>query len=298
MYSTVRERLIHIHHCRGIGWKSIERLLQLDSSLSSIFSLSYDILSSYLPVTAKQSFLFFHDLHSISLQSMIKTYREKNIHIVTIFDKEYPSLLKHIYDPPWVLYVKGNIQLLQEKRLISVVGTRKPTPEGMEAVRKLLPPLINEGWVVVSGLAAGIDAAAHHIALEQKRGKTIGVVAGGLAFVYPKTNKTLFKQMAEEHLLITEQPLFVPPQKWHFPMRNRIISGLSYGTIVIQAKEKSGSLITAQLALDQGREVFAVPGSIFSEHAIGTNRLIQQGAKLVLDAEDIFEELAYIIKEK
>ncbi|MBA2870792.1 DNA processing protein [Anoxybacillus calidus] len=292
MHSTVRERLIHLHHCRGIGWKSIARLLQLDPSLSTIFELPYDTLSAYLPITKEQSLLFFQDLHSITIQSMIKTYKEKDIHIVTVFDKEYPHLLRHIYEPPWILYAKGNLEWLNLHKIISVVGTRTPTREGLQAVQELVRPLVQKGWIIVSGLASGIDTAVHQTAI-QYGGKTIAVIAGGLSHIYPKTNLALANEIMKNHLLISEYPPHIKPQKWQFPLRNRIISGLSLGTVIIQANERSGSLITAQMALEQGREVFAVPGSIFLEQAKGTNRLIQQGAKLVLCSEDITDEFRH-----
>jgi DNA processing protein len=293
MYSSLRERLIHLHHCRGIGWKSIARLLQLDPSLSTIFEFPYDTLSANIPLTKEQSLLFFQDLHSISIQSMIKTYKEKNIHIVTIFDKEYPYLLKHIYEPPWVLYAKGNIELLSMPKKISIVGTRAPTMDGLKAVQTLVPPLVRENWIIISGLAVGIDAEAHRTAMRHK-GRTIAVIAGGVEHIYPKANQSLANEIIKKHLIISEYPPHVKPQKWQFPMRNRIISGLSLGTVIIQASERSGSLITASMALEQGREVFAVPGSIFLEQSRGTNRLIQQGAKLVLCSNDIMDEFAHL----
>jgi DNA processing protein len=297
MYSSLRERLIHLHHCRGIGWKSIARLLQLDPSLSTIFTLPSDTLSAYLPITKEQSLLFFQDLHSISIQSMIKTYKEKNIHIVTVFDKEYPHLLRHIYEPPWVLYAKGKIELLSMPKKISIVGTRAPTIDGLKAVQTLVPPLVRENWIIISGLAVGIDAEAHRTAMQHK-GRTIAVIAGGVEHIYPKINQPLANEIIKKHLIISEYPPHVKPQKWQFPMRNRIISGLSLGTVIIQANERSGSLITAQMALEQGREVFAVPGSIFLEQAKGTNRLIQQGAKLVLCSEDITDEFTHLFPLK
>ncbi|ANB58418.1 DNA protecting protein DprA [Anoxybacillus sp. B7M1] len=297
MYTSLRERLIHLHHCRGAGWKTIHRLLQQDPSLSSIFSLSYSTLASFMSISPEQYSLFFQDLHSIDMQSMIKTYRDNNIHIVTVFDDIYPKWLKHIFAPPWVLYAKGNIEWLSSCKMISMVGTRKPTEEGIRALRLLVPPLIQHDWTIVSGLALGIDAAAHQTAV-QSGGKTIAVIAGGVEHIYPKQNRSLAEKLMNEHLVVSEYPPHTKPQKWQFPLRNRIISGLSLGTVVVQAKEKSGSLITASLALEAGREVFAVPGSIFLEQADGTNQLIQMGAKLVRSAWDIMEEFSAIFPLK
>ncbi|AXM87899.1 DNA-protecting protein DprA [Anoxybacillus ayderensis] len=293
MYDTDRERLIHLHHCRGIGWKSIARLLDVDPSLASIFHLSSQQLQRLLTIPEKHFAAFFHDLHCHKLKRMIKTYEEQNIHIVTMKDDEYPGWLKHIYDPPWVLYAKGNVQLLKRKKLISVVGTRTPTRQGIAAMHIVFPPLIERGWVIVSGLAKGVDAEAHRLCLRHN-GETIAVMAGGLRYIYPPENESLFRQLATTQLVISEYPPFVRPQTWHFPMRNRIISGLSVGTVVVQAKERSGSLITAHFALQQGREVFAIPGDITTKEAHGTNRLIQQGAKLILSSDDIEEEFRHL----
>ncbi|GMB08473.1 DNA processing protein [Thermolongibacillus altinsuensis] len=293
MYPTFRERLIHLHHCRGIGWKSISLLLRSDPSLSSIFHLSYDTFCRLLPLPKQKIASFFQDLHSIELKSMIKTYDEQKVHIVTIIDKHYPYWLKHIYDPPWVLYAKGKMEHLQNLKMISVVGTRMPTEEGIVSLRKLLLPLLENEWVIVSGLAKGIDTEAHRLCL-QHNGNTIAVIAGGFQHIYPRENHFLSRQLMTNQLIISEFPPYVRPQKWHFPLRNRIISGLSVGTVVVQARERSGSLITADLALQQGREVFAVPSSIVTNHSVGTNRLIQQGAKLVITSEDIEEEFRHI----
>jgi len=293
MYDTFRERLIHLHHCRGVGWKSIAQLLRFDSSLTSIFHLSPHELQRLLPISQKHFTVFFHDLHCHKLKRMIKTYEEQNIRIVTIADESYPHWLKHIYDPPWVLYAKGNIQLLTRRKMISVVGTRMPTRQGMIAMQTIVKPLIQNGWVVVSGLAKGIDAQAHRLCL-QYDGETIAVIAGGFNYIYPPENESLFRQLATTQLILSEYPPVVRPQTWHFPMRNRIIGGLSVGTLVVQARERSGSLITAHFALQYGREVFALPGDILTKEAFGTNRLIQQGAKLVLASEDIEEEFRHL----
>lgn len=289
MYSSVRERLIHLHHCRGVGWKTIDQLLRMDPTLSSLFSLP----ASTMSIFPERNSLFFQDLHSPAIKSMIKTYKDNHIHVITIFDDDYPKWLKHIFQPPWVLYAKGKREWLSSAKMISVVGTRQPTAEGIRALKTLLPPLIEAGWTIVSGLALGIDIAAHELTVNQ-RGKTIAVIAGGIEHIYPKQHRVLAEQLMHDHLIVSEYPPQTKPQKWQFPLRNRIISGLSLGTVVVQAKEKSGSLITASHALEQGREVFAVPGSIFLEQANGTNKLIQQGAKLVRTAQDILEEFEHI----
>lgn len=288
--NNARDRLIHIHHCHGVGWKTIRAMLQDDPTLQKIYSYSTaDLKEKYL-MNEKQASLFHQDLRNEKILYQIEKYPEKLISMLTIFDNDYPYLLKQIYDHPQVLYLKGNRGLLTHSKWISIVGTRAPSPSGREAVKMLSEPLINAGWGIVSGLAAGIDSEAHRAALEHN-GKTMAVLGSGFHHIYPNENKQLAMKLTEKNLLVSEYPPNTKPERWRFPMRNRLISGLSTGTIVIEAKEKSGSLITADQALDQNREVFAVPGSIFEERARGTNRLIQNGAKLVLGAEDILCEL-------
>jgi len=287
------ERLLQLHHCKGIGWKSIFRLLQVDPTLLSIYELSPNKAQTLLQISNTNAKLFINDLHSLKNQSMLKHYNDKNIHVITIFDREYPELLKQIYDPPWVLYLEGNINILNETRFLGVVGTRNPTHYGYLSMEKVLVPLIKKGWVIISGLAMGIDTKAHQLSLEHN-GSTIAVIAGGLHHIYPKCNQKLASEITGSNLIISEYPPDSFPEKWQFPMRNRIISGLSSGTIIIEAQERSGSLITANLALQQGREVFAIPGPIHVKTSIGTNQLIQAGAKLVLNSEDITAEFAYL----
>ncbi|WP_458413913.1 DNA-processing protein DprA [Schinkia sp. CFF1] len=283
-----KKRLIHIHSCKGVGWKTIYKFLQFDSSLQTIFTLQVHHFISLFQMTEKNATLFYTELQSKTTQEVLEALEQDQIQLLTIFDYEYPAYLKQIFDPPWVLYLKGKKSLL-ESRLISVVGTRNPSPYGYSAMKMILPQLIGEKWTIVSGLAIGIDTAAHRIAINEK-GNTIAVLGSGINYIYPTTNQSLATEMAEKQLLLSEFPPNRKPEKWHFPLRNRIISGLSGGTLIIEAKERSGSLITAEQALEQGREVFAVPGSIFDPNSRGTNRLIQQGAKLVLTASDIIEE--------
>ncbi|MGZ0085234.1 DNA-processing protein DprA [Caldibacillus thermoamylovorans] len=293
MYDTVRDRLIHLHHCRGAGWKTIQALLAVDATLSAPFSLSPSALRSLVPLSDAQWNGFFHDLHAIDMQRLLQTYRSRGIRLITLWDADYPPLLKHIHAPPWVLYAKGNLALLQQVKLISIVGTRHPTKEGIAALEKLVPPLVSAGFTIVSGLAFGIDVCAHQLAVRHG-GTTIAVIAGGLDHVYPKAHRSFARQLMEEHLVIAEHPPATRPQPWQFPARNRIISGLSLGTIVVQARVKSGSLITAAYALEQGREVFAVPGPIGLAESAGPNTLIQHGAKLVQQADDVIAEFPYL----
>ncbi|WP_051023121.1 DNA-processing protein DprA [Calidifontibacillus oryziterrae] len=285
----VRQRLVCIHSCQGIGWKTIYKFIKFDSSLRLIFSLKEHEFSELFQMNGKNAKLFYRDLHSKSYDQLNREYDQKKIHLLVIGDEIYPPLLKQIYDPPWVLYVKGKIELLQGK-CFSVVGTRNATKYGYNALNKIVPRLIENHWIIVSGLAAGIDTEAHRIAIREN-GKTIAILGSGFEHIYPPQNKILAEEISSNHLLISEFPPNKKPEKWHFPLRNRIISGIAKGTLIIEAKVRSGSLITAEQALEQGRDVFAIPGSIFDANSQGTNHLIQQGAKLVIDANDIMQEL-------
>lgn len=209
--------------------------------------------------------------------------------ILTLADAGYPRLLLELPDPPLLLYVKGRVELLRQAGL-AIVGSRNATPQGITNAEAFAHALSNAGLTIISGLALGIDAAAHLGGLEGK-GSTIAVVGTGLDIVYPARNKTLAHKIATHGALLSEFPLGTPALASNFPRRNRVISGLARGCLVVEAALQSGSLITARLANEQGREVFAIPGSIHSPLAKGCHKLIKQGAKLVDSAQDILEEL-------
>ncbi|KQU18526.1 DNA processing protein DprA [Bacillus sp. Leaf13] len=284
-----KEKLIHLHHCRGAGWKTIQTIMAYNPSLSSLFTTTYTEWAEILPIPSNKLNLFLKDLHSLNTIKKVKQYEYNQIKCLTMFDADYPFLLKQIFDPPWVLYFKGDKQLLEKKSTLGVVGTRKPTWYGLEALKTILPPLVQKNFVIISGVAAGIDAAAHKVTLDEG-GNTIGVLGGGLLQIYPKSNIPLAREISNKGLLLSETPPAMRAEPWMFPLRNRIISGLSKGVFVVEAKEKSGSLITAQAALDHGREVFALPGNVLSPESLGANQLIQDGAKLVLSSLQIEEE--------
>ena len=214
---------------------------------------------------------------------------EKNkVHCLDIFDADYPELLKEIDCPPLVLYAKGDITALK-KFLLAIVGSRKASPYGLALARNYAAGLSNLGIGIVSGLARGIDTAAHQAAL--KNGQTIAVLGSGLLNIYPKENTKLFEKIVESGAVVSEFSLQTKPCPDNFPRRNRIVSGLSKGVLVVEAAQKSGALITARLACEQNREVFALPGGAGSLLSKGTHNLIKQGAKLVDCLEDILEEL-------
>jgi len=209
--------------------------------------------------------------------------------IITIKDDDYPKRLKDIYDPPALLYVRGELRS-EDELAIAVVGSRKTSPYGRWFTEKIGQDLARHGITVVSGMARGIDSVAHKGSL-QGGGRTIAVLGCGVDVIYPSENRNLFNQIIEQGAVLSEFPMGSPPEGGHFPRRNRVISGLSIGVVIVQASAKSGSLITAGYALEQGREVFAVPGNVGAEGSRGTNQLIKEGAKLVESTEDILEEI-------
>lgn len=223
---------------------------------------------------------------TLDIQQLSNQWEKAGIKVCTIYDPEYPSLLLHTFNPPAVLYYRG--RLPEHERLMAIVGSRRSSVYGRNAAYKFAAELAAMGFWVVSGAARGIDTAAHKGALSA--GMTAAVLGCGVDVSYPPENAGLFSKIADQGCIISEYAPGVTPHPGHFPARNRIISGLSKGVIVIEAGEKSGALITADFALEEGRDVFAVPGSIFADSSKGTHRLIKQGAKLTECLQDIVEE--------
>ncbi|HJA40924.1 MAG TPA: DNA-processing protein DprA [Firmicutes bacterium] len=278
----MRERLIYYHYkSQGNRQAFYAEILQDQEILYALYALSLQMPKKCLYQTSCES------VKKMSKNFILPEDLRKEMQIITIFDKAYPVSLKNIYDPPLVLYAKGDIRLLQNI-CISVIGTRTPSKNAYFVLQKMVSPLIDSKFCIVSGLANGIDTYAHLFTME-KKGMTIAVLGSGFNYIYPKSNSRLANQIASSQLLLTEYPPYVRPQKWRFVERNRIIAGLSIATVVIEARAKSGTLITAQLALEEGREIFAVPGSVFNENSVGCHRLIQEGANLVCDGYDILK---------
>lgn len=223
------------------------------------------------------------------IDKIIYAYDAKSIRILTIYSDDYPKDLANISDPPIVLYCRGNIDLLDTHK-IAVIGTRRMTRYGVDVTTKLTKELVYSKFTIVSGLARGIDSVAHRVCLENG-GNTIAVLGCGIDIIYPKENRDLTLEILDKGLIISEFPMKTTPQPFNFPQRNRIISGLSDGVLVTEAGIKSGSMITANLAIDQGKEIFVVPGSIFSEASSGTNDMIKkfQDKVIVTNINDILE---------
>jgi DNA processing protein len=245
---------------------------------------SASVFQALLSVTPEQAEQVRNPL-TVAARERVAALRDR---VVVLGDEAYPPLLREIIDPPLALHYRGDLSLLL-RPAVAIVGSRRASPYGVNAASQLAREIAGAGIVIVSGGARGIDAAAHHAALEA-RGATIAVLGTGIDVVYPKANRGLFRCIEERGLIVSEFPPGTPPKPENFPMRNRVISGLARGTVVVEATTRSGSLITARMAVEQGRDVFAVPGPVFSAKSEGTHRLIQSGAKLVHDANDILEE--------
>jgi len=229
---------------------------------------------------------------TVDLKAELKRISDSGCHIVTQAEPEYPELLRHIYDPPIVLYVKGQL-LPKDKNAVAMVGSRMTTHYGIEVARKLAYQLAYLGVTVISGGARGIDTAAHQGALSGK-GRTIAVLGTGINLVFPPENADLFERIAANGAIITQFPFNRPADKQTFPIRNRIVAGMTLGTVVVEANLTSGALITANFAIEYGRQVFAVPGRIDSPRSKGCHELIKKGAKLCEGAEDILSEFEYL----
>ena len=272
----------------GLGRTRLTRLKERLGSLSDAWHASRnDLLSAGLDEKLVDGFI--RTRRSISPDSEMEELEKYHIKALPYPSDEYPALLKEITDSPAVLFVRGGL-MPQDETSIAVVGTRRATSYGRQVTDEIVTSLALNKVTIVSGLAKGIDTAAHRAALMAK-GRTLAVFASGLDLVYPPENVKLAREILENGALISEYPLGTKPKAEHFPQRNRILSGLSRGVLIVEAGESSGALITADFALQQDREVFAIPGSILSPMSKGPNRLIQQGAKLVRNHVDILEEL-------
>lgn len=284
--TSLNQMLFHLTLCKGIGATS--RIRMLSALIDNPYLTVYE-LASCAQLNSTKTRLFIDSFVAVDLEKNLDEYDNKQIKWISILDKTYPEYLKNIYNPPALLFYQGDLSLLNQQ-LLGIVGSRLTSSYGEKALTLLLPELISHEITTVSGLAKGIDKAVHQKTIELG-GRTIGIIGTGLDHYYPFENESLQREIAKNHLLISEYPLGTKPLKHHFPMRNRIIAGLSLGTLVIEAKYRSGSLITANLALQEGREVFAVPGNITNPYSEGTNDLILHGAKCVLTPQHILEEL-------
>jgi DNA processing protein len=282
--------LFHMQHCRGLGNKGTKRLLSQLSDPLKIYNLSLSSIKRLSGSPAPHAELFYSDFHTFNIDYYQEYYRNHEIHWLSLYDENYPELLKNVYDPPFILFMKGRRELLEFQTKLAIVGSRQATTYTWDNLSSLMPGLAEKNIVIISGLARGADTMAHKSAI-RSGAPTIGVIGGGFHHIYPRENLQLAEYMMKEQLLISEYPPDTKPQKWHFPFRNRIISGLSQAILVTEAQKKSGTFITADYALNEGREILCIPGSVNQKLSEGTNTLIKEGAKMVLSIEDIFFEL-------
>ncbi|MEO7855148.1 MAG: DNA-processing protein DprA [Rubrivivax sp.] len=274
----------------GLGREGVRRLLAAFGSPSAALQASSGARRQVLGPRAQAGLSEAPEHFELRLAQALQWWRGgPQRHVLTLADAEYPAQLLQTPDPPLLLYVQGRLELLAQPS-IAIVGSRNATAQGMDNARAFATHLSRESWCIVSGLAQGIDRAAHEGGLDGP-GSTVAVVGSGLDIVYPSRHRALAQSIGEAGAMISEFAPGTPPISSNFPMRNRIIAGLSQGTLVVEAAVQSGSLITARVASECGREVFAVPGSIHSPLSRGCHALIRQGAKLVESAQDILEEL-------
>ena len=280
-----------LKHIPGVGNHLFKKLIDRFGDPQHVFDASFEDLAAIHGIRRKVITAIKKRPCPDQCAQEIENAQKKGYHIICMNDPCYPQVLKEIPDPPPYMYVYGALPV--DKPAIAIVGSRNATPYGLATAEKLAGDLSGFGMTVVSGMARGIDSAAHVGALKAGH-PTVAVIGSGLDCIYPRENEKLFHQIAETGGVVSEFPISAKPEPYNFPLRNRIICGMSLGTVVVEAAQKSGSLITARLAAEQGREVFAVPGSIRSFKSAGTHRLLKQGAKLVENAQDVIDEFPYL----
>jgi DNA processing protein len=287
-----REALIALNLVEGIGPVRVRQLLEHFVEPAAILAASTSQLRRIHGIGPETAAAIANWEKNIDLRGEIERIEKFGCHVVIQSDENYPELLRQIYDPPFVLYVKGTL-LAKDKNGVAIVGSRLTTHYGVETARKLAYQLAYIGVTVVSGGARGIDSAAHQGALSSK-GRTIAVLGTGINLIFPAENAELFERIAAQGALITQFPFNRKADKQSFPIRNRIVAGMTLGTLVVEANLTSGALITAGMAIENGRQVFAVPGRIDSPRSKGCHDLIKKGAKLCESAEDILSEFEYL----
>ncbi|MGI6705428.1 MAG: DNA-processing protein DprA [Clostridia bacterium] len=287
---------IWLSSIEGIGPKRFYELVGLFGSPVEIWSASSKELEGLSFLGSKTKSSLISAKKDEYIEKLFRDLEEKQIRGISRISPYYPQDLSYIFDPPPVLFVKGNQDVLTLPKNIAIVGSRRCTHYGLEVAEKLACELSQLGITIVSGMARGIDTAAHKGSLAA-RGATIAVLGCGVDVIYPPENNRVYKDIMNKGVLVSEYLPGTLPLAQHFPARNRIISGMSSGVVVVEAAEKSGAMITVDFALEQGREVFAVPGNINSKYSVGPNRLLKEGARLVTDVYDIMEELNWGSRE-
>ncbi|TWT04584.1 DNA-processing protein DprA [Planomicrobium sp. CPCC 101079] len=297
MKNDFLQRLLALHYVYPKPLNKLNLLMQEDLQLERLQELSAQQLSQKLSISAASAARLktaFADSLRIPFKDL---YFKHKITPISYFHPLYPKSLLELIDPPAILYAKGHIGLLENENRIAIIGSRKASSYSRNAMELIIPPLVENNFIVVSGLAKGADAMAHETAVAFG-GSTIAVTGSGFLHPYPKENLKLHNIIEENHLIISEYPPYMQPKKWNFPMRNRIISGLSRGIVVTEAQTKSGTLSTIDHAIEHGKDIFAVPGNIFSPLSEGPHKLIAEGAKPVWNGWQVLEEYREMTAKK
>lgn len=296
MRKNFLQRLLALHYVYPKPLNKLNLLMKDDLQLERLHEQSAQQISQKLLISAasaQQLKTAYADSSKILFEEV---YEKHKIIPISYLHPLYPKSLLELVDPPAILYAKGQIDLLANPDRLAVIGSRKATGYSRNAMELILPPVVENNFVVVSGLAKGADAMAHETAIAFS-GSTIAVTGSGFLHPYPKENLNLYNIIEENHLIITEYPPYMPPKKWNFPMRNRIISGLSRGIVVTEAQTKSGTWSTVDHAIEHGKDIFAVPGNIFSPLSEGPHKLIADGAKPVWNGWQVLEEYRQLVSE-
>lgn len=288
--TDAERRLLSLHYLFPVPLNRLKNLYEMDSELGGFHTYPSEQLAEVLRISLKKATQLKNNFYESSTTPYEKLYKQHRITPIPFTNPLYPKQLLSLIDPPAVLYSKGNTSILSEKLKVAIIGSRQATVYSKKAMTLIVPPLVKSNAVVVSGLAKGADTMAHEAAISYG-GKTIAVLGHGHFHLYPKENHRLAEEIASNHLLITEYPPYVKPERWTFPMRNRIISGLSNAVVVTESADKSGTMSTVEHALDHGKDVYAVPGPITSNLSVGPNRLIDEGAQPLWSGFQITEPL-------
>lgn len=290
--TDAERRLLALHYVFPVPLNRLNRLYGIDPNLEKLYVYKAVELAHILKISVSKASQLKDNLHRNADTPYEELYERNAITPIPFSNPLYPDHLRILIDPPAVLYAKGDYTLLAKQFKVAIIGSRKATVYSKEAMTLIVPPLVENGAVIVSGLATGADTMAHVAALKFG-GKTIAVLGHGLFHLYPKENRALAEKIALNHLLITEYPPYVKPERWTFPMRNRIISGLSDAVVVTESAEKSGTMSTVEHALDHGKDIYAVPGPITSLLSVGPNSLLDEGASPLWNGFQIVESLVF-----
>ncbi|WP_318615441.1 DNA-processing protein DprA [Sporosarcina sp. YIM B06819] len=288
--TNAEKRLLALHYVFPVPLNRLSRLYDRDPNLERLYTYRANELVDLLNISLAKAIQLAENLQRNAMTPYDKLYERHTITPIPFSNPYYPDQLRILIDPPAVLYTKGDQQLLKKPFKIAIIGSRKATVYSRKAMSLIVPPLVANEVVIISGLAKGADTMAHEAAIEFG-GKTIAVLGHGFFHLYPKENRLLAEEMVKHQLLLTEYPPYVKPERWTFPMRNRIISGLSNAVVVTESTDKSGTMSTVEHALDHGKDIFIVPGPITSPLSVGPNKLLDEGAKPVWNGFQIIESL-------